>query len=209
MTGTDWQEWHRPYDDPGSPLSRRLRVIQRHIDDWLDRTAPAPVQVLSVCAGDGRDLLGVLHNRSDPGRVRATLVELDGGNAARATEAAAGLPGITVRVQDAGVTDAYRGAVPADLVLLAGVFGNIPDEAVRRTVQALPGLCAAGATVVWTRHRRPPDLTPSIRSWMAAADFEEVAFDTPEDALFSVGAYRFAGAPRPWEPGVRLFSFER
>ncbi len=206
---TDWQRWHRPYADRDSPLSRRLRVIQQRIGEWLDRTAAAPVRVLSLCAGDARDLLEVLGARGDAARVEAVLVVLDPGNAARAVTAAAGLSGVEVRVGDAGLTDACRDAVPADLVLLAGVFGNIADDDVRRTVHALPELCAEGATVIWTRHRRAPDLTPTIRSWFEEAGFEEVAFDAPDDVVFSVGTHRFRGAPRPWQPGRRLFAFVR
>lgn len=206
---TNWQEWHRPYDDPGSALSRRLRVVQGHLADWLDRTAPAPVRVLSLCSGDGRDLLEVLSARPDSARVEATLVELDPGNAARAEAAAAGLDGVTVRVEDAGVSDAFRDAVPADLVLLAGVFGNVSDQDVLRTVRTLPQLCASGATVLWTRHRREPDLTPAIRSWLAETGFAELAFDAPDDVLFGVGVHRFEGSPEPWVPGLRLFSFTR
>lgn len=40
---TDWNAWHADYTDPSSLLSERLRVIQRHIHDWLDETAPNPV----------------------------------------------------------------------------------------------------------------------------------------------------------------------
>ena len=35
---------------------------------------------------------------------------------------------------DAALTDAYAGLVPADIVLACGVFGNITDEDVDRTV---------------------------------------------------------------------------
>ena len=37
------------------------------------------------------------------------------------------------------------------------------------------GFCAPGGHVVWTRHRRPPDLTPAIRADFAAAGFTELA----------------------------------
>lgn len=46
----DYVGWHAAYDDPGSSLSVRLRHVQRHIIEWLDRT-PGRVRVLSVCAG--------------------------------------------------------------------------------------------------------------------------------------------------------------
>ena len=79
-----WQSWHGAYADPESGLSRRLRTIQEQIGTWLDETAPRPVRVLSICAGDGRDLLGVLASRPDATRVSATLVELGGREHARA-----------------------------------------------------------------------------------------------------------------------------
>jgi hypothetical protein len=110
---------------------------------------------------------------------------------------------------DAGVTDAYAGAAPADLVLACGVLGNVPDKDAERTVRSLPQLCAVGATVVWTRHRRSPDLTPRIRAWFAEAGFRELAFDSPGPDSFSVGVHRLDGPPLPFERGRRLFTFAR
>ena len=55
-----WQDWHRAYDDPDSPLARRLAIVQQCIADALDAAPPGPVRVISMCAGEGRDLLGVL-----------------------------------------------------------------------------------------------------------------------------------------------------
>src|SRR2546425_5922070 len=90
-----------------------------------------------------------------------------------------------------------------------------PDEDVRRTVAHLPQLCARGATVIWTRHRRPPDLTPPIREWFAAAGFAELAFEwteaePPGPGAFpaqGVGAHRWPHDPVPLEAGVRMFRF--
>jgi hypothetical protein len=208
---TDWAAWHARYADPDSALSRRLRVVQEHIGAWLDATAPAPVTVLSICAGDGRDLLEVLSGRTDDGRVRATLLEADAGLAGRAAAVAreAGLAGCTVRHADASRTDAYVGAAPADLVLLCGVLGNISDDDAARTVAALPQLCAPGATVVWTRHRREPDLTPAVRRWFAQAGLDELSFTAPADAAWSVGLHRFVGRPQSLVAGRRLFTFVR
>ena len=209
MAGTDWHAWHAHYADPASALSRRLAVVEAQIARWLDGTAPRPVVVTSLCAGDGRDLLGVLHGRPDAARVTATLVELDPDLAAAAASAAADLPGISVRCADAGSTDAYAGCAPADLILLCGVLGNVSDEDAASTIAALPRLCAPGATVVWTRHRREPDLTPAIRGWFTAAGFAEQSFTAPDDTLWSVGVHRLLGPPQPLDEGRRLFSFVR
>jgi hypothetical protein len=43
--------------------------------------------------------------------------------------------------------------LPADVLLLCGIFGNVSDGDIRRTVQAVPALCRAGATVIWARPR--------------------------------------------------------
>lgn len=207
----DWLRWHDSYDDPASPLARRLRVVQTHIARWLDeRAGDAVLRVVSACAGQGRDLIGVLAERPrDALRVRALLVELDPRNvaAARANAAAAGLDGVTVREADAGRVATYLDAVPADLVMLCGVFGNVPAADVERTVRATPQLCASGATVMWTRSRKAPDLTPTIRRWFEDAGFEEVAFDAPGDVSFSVGVCRMVGPPARPDASQVLFDF--
>jgi hypothetical protein len=202
---TDWVRWHEAYGDAGSALSRRLRIVQGHVADWLDGRPDGPLTVVSACAGQGRDLLEVLGRRDDAGRVHATLLEADPRNVAAAR--AAGLSTVDVRRTDAGDLASYRDATPADLVLMVGVFGNISDDDVRRTVAALPHLCRPAATVIWTRSRRDPDLTGSIRSWFADAGFAERAFDAPADVLFSVGVHRLTRTPRTPPPTGRLFRF--
>jgi len=147
------------------------------------------------------------HPRRDD--VRARLVELDERNVAVARRAAhaAGLHGVEVLQADAGITDACAGAVPAQIVVACGIFGNISDSDIQATVAALPSLCAPGALVLWTRHRRPPDLTPAIRSWFGDAGFREEAFDASPDGFMSVGAHRFEGEPAVLALGQRLFTF--
>ena len=71
----------------------------------------------------------------------------------------------------------------------------------------MPGFCAAGGQVVWTRHRRPPDPTPAIRADFAAAGFTELAFEAPEGTVLAVGHHRLDGATAPFDPGQRLFDF--
>lgn len=204
----DWHGWHDGYDRPDSWLSLRLRAVQTQVRAALDSSPPGTLRVLSLCAGQGRDLLEVLaeHPRRDD--VRARLVELDARNAAVAEAAAraAGLTGVEVVVADASRTDHYRDLAPAHLVLICGVFGNITDEDIERTVDHCVQLCATGGTVIWTRHRGAPDRVPSICEW-----FEERGFDrrwlSEPDAGFGVGVHRFHGEPRPLATGRRMFTF--
>jgi hypothetical protein len=206
----DWVAWHAAYDDPQSPLSARLRVVRRHLSDALDAAPPGLVRLVSLCAGQGHDVLGVLPGHPRGPQVSAVLVEYDLRNAALARQGAGqmGLPQVEVRQADAARVASYADALPADVLLLCGIFGNVSDEDIERTATAAPALCAPGATVIWTRHRRAPDLTPRIRGWFQASGFDEVAFDTPDtQTRVSVGVGRLAVAPPAALPDGPLFSF--
>lgn len=214
MPSTDWHAWHAAYDDPGSDLSRRRRSVQARIGAWLDEHPDRDLRVVSACSGDGRDLLEVLAARPDAGRVRALLLELDEVLARSAADFAAdrGLARVDVRRADAGRTGSYRDAVPADLVMICGVLGNLTDEDARATVAVTRELAAPGALVLWTRGRfadSDPEPTDPIRSWFAQDGFEEVAFDAPGDAGYRVGAHRLVAEPRPLGEDRTFFTFRR
>jgi Putative methyltransferase len=205
----DWVEWHRDYDDPGSLLSRRGELVQGHLRAELDHAAAGDIRLISLCAGQGRDVIDVLADHLRRDDVRARLVELDERNVATARRAArrAGLDGVEMLQADAGITDACAGAVPAHIVMVCGIFGNITVSDIQATVGALPSLCAPNALVLWTRHCVPPDLTPAIRSWFREAGFREEAFDISQDGFMSVGAHRLTGEPATLLTGRRLFTF--
>lgn len=213
-----WSAWHAEYDEPGSRLARRLAVVQDLLAVALDRAGPGPVRLLSACAGEGRDVLGVLpgHRRKD--EVRALLVEADPDIAARAAAAVTsfGLEGVEVVVDDAGSAAAYASIVPADVLLFCGVFGNISPGDICRILLEIPALAAPGARVIWTRGRdREDDPTATIRTWFARAGYVEEAFVAPEDdawragdSSFSVGLHRMQVSPAGFDSGARLFSFQ-
>ncbi|GAA1162140.1 hypothetical protein GCM10009630_70530 [Kribbella jejuensis] len=200
----DWQAWHQRYDDPDSELSRRLQAVQAQVRDALDRAPAGPVPVISLCAGQGRDLLDVLADHPRRRDVRARLVELEPELAAWARERAP--ENVEVITGDASLTDQYDGFVPAELVLLCGIFGNISSADIHRTVAAVPQFCRTGGTVIWTRHREDPDLVPSICEWFEAREFDRVWL-SGKDAGFGVGVHRFRGLPQPLVKGQTLFSF--
>ncbi|GGN59394.1 hypothetical protein GCM10010112_14360 [Actinoplanes lobatus] len=209
---TDWIGWHRDYDDPGSSLARRLVVVREHLARALAEF-PGEVRVISLCAGDGRDVLPVLARY--PGPARATLAELNPGLAQRAREAARelDLTGVDVRTGDAGLAGTYLDAAPAHIVTTCGVFGNISEADAARTIAALPALLHPGGVVVWTRGHGGigPDPSDALRACFDRNGFEEVAFTRPDDARFRVGVHRLNAAPQPVATlaGRRLFSFAR
>ena len=140
----DWHEWHhgvrpapRARSRAGSPSCRSASRAA------LDAAPPGPIRVVSMCAGEGRDLLGVLEDhprradvRGPAGRARPRA--RGDGPRARARRAS------RCCVGDAGTTASYAGAVPADLVLVCGVFGNITDADMMRTIDLAADAVRAG-----------------------------------------------------------------
>ena len=207
-----WYDWHDGYNDPGTGLARRLVLVQERIRAALDEAPPGPLRVISVCAGQGTDLIGAIVGHSRRGDVTARLVELDPRNAevARRLAAEVDLPGIEVVTGDASLARQYAGMAPADLVIACGVFGNLADADIKATIGYCTQLCATGGTVVWTRGRWEPDLSPQVCAWFEECGFERAWLsDTSDDPQFlhRVGAHRFTGTPAPLEEDAVMFTF--
>jgi hypothetical protein len=182
----------------------------RHLSEAIDQAPAGQVRLVSLCAGQGKDVLGVLPDHPRRYDVRALLVEADARNAELLRRAAlqAELPQVQVRLADASVVANFADALPADVLLLCGIFGNISDRDIERTIDAVPALCAAGATVIWTRNRRPPDLTPQVRTWFTGNGFDEIAFEALEGSVLTgVGVNRLRDGPSFGLPDYPLFAF--
>jgi hypothetical protein len=213
---TDWRQWHTAYDDPTSSLSRRLTAVREQLARVLGERRERPTQLVSICAGDGRDAIPVL--AAGHRDVQATLVELDPGLAAAARHAAARFPldALSVREADAGLIETYDGIPPADVFLACGVFGNVSDDDLVTTVRTLPQILAPEAVLIWTRGRPTTDPTryagdpaDMVRKALADHDFAEEAFIRPSDAEFRVGVHRLVSEPQARVPGTRMFRFVR
>jgi hypothetical protein len=210
----DYLAWHEQYDAPGSSLRRRLALVREVLGAELDARA-GPVRVVSLCAGDGRDILGVLAEREDAARVSVTLVEVLPELVERARRAAAEVAAdVEVVAADAGCSETYAGlaTVPADVVLLVGVLGNLSDSDVGTTVAAMPRLCAPRATLLWSRGRSmegADDFVTPVRQAFSAAGFTEVSIRSVdvEDDRTTLGVVRFDGPPEPLGPRQTWFTF--
>lgn len=208
MGGKDWVAWHREYEtDPGR--ARRLEVVRNLLSAALDGCPAGPIRLVAACAGDGRDVRGVLASHPRARDVRARLLEIEPALVAQGKAEAARqrLPQVEFLEADASEASSYVGIVPAEVVMFCGVFGNLSDLDVRKVVRTLPELCSSSAFVLWTRSRAEPDLTVRIRSWFEETGFHEVDFVPVPDSLASAGLHRLVSAPRPLSWEGRLFSF--
>ncbi len=201
---TDWYAWHAPYDELISPQTLTLGVVQEHIRRFLDSMDPAgSAQLISLAAGQSRDVLPLLIEHPRGRAVRAVLVELDERNAdfAEGAVASAGLPGVEVVTADAGLVDTFARVPRADLVLACGLFELLDDDATSRTVQVLPQLCAVGATVIWTE---AAGRWQFLDGRFAAAGFSG-RLRTESDGVV-VGSHELLADPAPLIGGTRMFS---
>ena len=206
----DWYKWHELYDDPESGLALRLEMVRDRVRAALDEAPPGPLRAISVCAGQGTDLIGALADHPRRGDVTARLVELDPRNTevARRLAVEAGLTCVEVVTGDASLGSQYAEIAPADLVLVCGLFGNVTDADIEAMAGYCTQLCATGGTVIWTRGRWEPDLTPRVCAWFEERGFERVWLsDARELRGQSVGAHRFTRTPAPLERDAVMFTF--
>ena len=208
----DWLVWHEAYDDAASSLVRRLEVVKHQLGLALDGVTATKPRLLSLCAGDGRDVISVLATRAGRPLVTAVLVEkhLTLAHRARAAAAEAGLSSVSVRCTDAGNPDSFSDVLPVDVLMLCGLFGNIEHSAVKDVVDAIPSLVSPGGYVIWTRGHSEPDRRPEIRRWLTSSHLQELAYEgAPEP--YGVGLYqqRSTSTPRPsHQIPSPLFTFE-
>ncbi len=209
MPMMDWVVWHEQYDDPTSRFSHRLMVLRRHLRAVLDAAPQGPIRAVSLCAGQGHDLLGALaeHPRRDDAIV--TLVEFDPNNAelARVRAHDLAIPHVHVVTADAGRVDSYTGVAPASLVLMSGFLSYISDRDVAGLPRALRQLCAPDAIVVWCRSRGDAWQCTLLQRRFQRAGFESVDLGCAEDPVVIVGVERFRGPLEAVRPGTRLFTF--
>ena len=207
LPATRWYQWHAQYDDLHSPDTDRLEVVQELIIAAIDRAPAGPLTAVSACAGQARDLLPVLIHHPRGRDVGARMIELDPLNASFLTAAlgSTDLVDVEVVIADAGTIDSYIGSVPADLVLLCGVFSNIDLDDAQRTVDAATALCRPGGIVVWSSYGAQLAHADEVVALFEDRAFERMALR--RSAEFVVASHRYVGPQRSLPAHARFFGF--
>lgn len=204
----DWQAWHRSYDDPSSALSHRLAAVVDALRTAVDTAPPGPIRLVSLCSGDARDIAIALTGHPRSSEISGCLVELDPVLASAASVNLDDLGSrLEVRCGDASDPAMFTDMAPADVLLLVGIFGNVSDDDVRRLITAVPAVCRPGASIIWSRHRRRPDLTPAIARWFLEVGCATASFASPGPGGYAVGHERWSGRTTANRLPRRLFTF--
>jgi hypothetical protein len=169
---------------------------------------PGPITVVSICSGQGRDILGVLRDHPRRDDVFVPMIEQDRRNADFARESAreTALTHATVVVGDAGDSRSYVGITRASLVIMVGFLTHISDDDLGRLVAFLPQVSAAHGVALWCGGSQHVELPARMRTLLARADFVPLAVACAGDPRWNIGIERFEGSPQTLDTGVRLFT---
>jgi hypothetical protein len=206
-----WSGWSESaYRKRG--YQQRLLLVQEQLAQCVDTARPGTIRILSMFAGDGRDVLGVLGNHQRQNDVVACLIEQSSQAVDTGTQRALelGLESVaTFRHTDATDYEAYRGLAPADLILLCGVWGHVPSQERPQLIQALASLCAAGGMVIWTRGiSKGMKQFEQIEGLFTAAQWEPVQIRFTPNNQWAVATHRYYGTAIPRPTQGRIFHFQ-
>ena len=207
----EWGDWHDAYEDPSSELVGRMMMVRRHVAAIVSEAPPGPVTVVSICGGQGRELIGALEDHPRKADVRGRLVELDADNAAfaRRWAAEAGVIGLEIVTGDASLSASYAGLDPVDLVVISGVFGHLSSSDWLRLIDFTRQIRHTGSGVVWTSHRSNDGPAEWLRRAFLERRFEEFEHGLVpgDDFQFTVTRNLYTGVQQPFEPHATIFTF--
>ena len=207
----EWGDWHDAYEDPSSELVGRMMAVRRHVAAIVSEAPAGPVIVVSICGGQGRELIGALEDHPRKADVRGRLVELDADNAAFASRwaAEAGVTGLEIVNGDASVGVSYEGLAPVDVVVISGVFGHLSSPDRECLIDFTRRLCHTGSGIVWTSHRSHDGPAEWLRRAFVERRFEELEHGLVpgDDFQFTVTRNVYTGVQQPFEPHAKIFTF--
>jgi 16S rRNA G966 N2-methylase RsmD len=207
-----WSDWPQEVYQQQS-YQQRLSKVQEHFAECLDNVPRGPVRVLSLCAGDGRDVIGVLNSHPRRTDVSAWLIESNRQCVAICVRQAASV-GLQKTVNfvcgDATLCVTYKNIATADIVLICGVWGHVAANQRAQLVAGIASLCKPDAAVIWTRGLVPNmSRMQEIQSHFAGLAWNKVRVSSTPDQRWAVATYRYSGPRHQLSKSGRLFRFRR
>lgn len=210
FTGDNWSGWsEHAYQRP--KYRERLRVVQEQLSECLDQAPHGPVRILSICAGDGRDVIGVLQSHRRRRDVEAFLVELNGQSVSEGVrQVKASRLESVVKFIHADATDysTYRNLAPCDIVLVSGVWGHVPANDRATLIHALASFCKSGGKVIWTRKiSKGEHRLKEVQSLFDEASWIPVRQSSTSDKKWVVTSHLYRGSALEVPANGRIFTF--
>jgi hypothetical protein len=179
--------WHDNYEDKTSTPYKRTLIVKKLIVDYLINKNN--ITILSICAGQGRDVLTSLNADT-----YAYLIDIDKKciDYAQSYVNNNNIHNVSIIKADASLISTYvdNNIPKADLILICGVFGHLSLEDISITAQSLKQLIKTGGSVIWTRHKFDNDITKEVREAFELAGYKEETFISPKEEPFSIGMHK-------------------
>lgn len=212
LSSRAWKGWpDEAYQQDSYQL--RLAAVQEHVAQSIELAPHGPVRVISVCAGDGRDIIGSLESHRRRRDVVAWLVELDSQSVAAGIRNArsAGLANAVNFINgDATLYLTYKDIAPSDVVIVCGVWGHVPPQERSLLVRGIASLCKSGGRVIWTRGvSRSMARFREIQSHFVGPLWETVKVSFTLDHKWAIATNRYCGSPSDLPQSGRMFHFRR
>lgn len=192
---------------------QRLRAVQEHFAQSLHQAPAGPVRIISICAGDGRDIIEVLRWHERRGDASAWLVELNRQSVAvgicnvrkaRLDDA------VHFRNRDATLFATYEDIGPADVLLLCGVWGHVAANERASLVSSVTSLCNTGAAIIWTRGvMHDMARVRNIQTHFSPDRWASVRISLTPDRKWAVATYRYVCSTSDPPQSGTLFNFQR
>jgi len=206
-----WSAWPlRAYARSG--YRQRLAAVERHLREAIDRAASGKLRILSICAGDGRDVLGAVATHPRRSDVFAWLLEADYYSVESGIEQAR-LAGLKDSVRflhaDATVFASYLDIAPADILLLCGVWGHVPPDERQAVVNACRALARPEGAVIWTRGvKRGMWRFAEICDYFEPSDWELTRSTVTPDARWAIATHQLVASAAELPTAGRIFNFQ-
>lgn len=207
-----WNGWpEKAYLREG--YQQRLTAVQEHLCECLDDAPPGPIRILSMCAGDGRDVIGAVRSHRRRKDVVAWLVELNSQSVelGKGYSVNAGLERSLQFINgDATSYSTYKSIGAADIVLVCGVWGHVPAHEKSMLVKAISTLCKPGGSVIWTRGTsKGIARVREIESLFATNWWDKGRITYTPDATWAVATYRYCGPSQELPADGQIFHFQK
>lgn len=173
-----WTEWHEnAYNNTNSLAYQRTEIVKNLINKYLYEINKNVV-IVSIGAGQGRDILSVLKERKDNNRIFTYLIDTDMECLDYAKNYAEKNNIINVNVVniDGSLTENYKDIPKADLIIFCGMMNQKNTEEVKSLANNMKFLCNEDAQIIWSRHGYDEDYSTSFRNVFNENFYKELDF---------------------------------
>ena len=176
-----WNDWHmQEYNNVASTPYQRNQIVQEYIKDFI--SDKEELVIVSMGAGQGRDILPLLHNN-----ITHTVYLIDTEqkclNYAEEYSLFNKIDNVHLINEDAFVLKTYNDIPKADLIIFCGMLNNVNEDDVNKFAKYTTLLLKDGGEIIWSRRTYDNDYNKELRAIFTNNGYVELNY-TKNDTSF-------------------------